>query len=135
MRPPGNENATGKGGALGTNDAKTIRHPSKKVNGQPAPPAGYGWENGKIVPFAPDEKDEEITSEKLEFYRRFLGLLEWALNSEVSPKLAAVWVVLGRDRRTPREIAEDVGCSLRLIQLRISEADKILKELQREARP
>ena len=89
-------------------------------------PPGWGWENGELVPFAPDESDEAASSELIELSRRYLILLEWGLADEVSPRLAAMRVVLGQDRRAPKEIAESLGVVPELIRLRIREARKVL---------
>ena len=115
----------------------------RKTDGNDAPPDGYAFADTREseakrlepVTMPPGESGEELSSERLEFYRHFLGLSEWALNSEISPKVAAMWVVLKRDLRAPKDIASSLGVSTRLVTLRIAEAGKVLKELQREARP
>jgi DNA-directed RNA polymerase specialized sigma24 family protein len=139
--PPENSaapDAINEGGreTLDTYDAATVAQPSRRVNGIAAPPDGFAFENDQLVPVTmpPDENEEKLIDDHLEFYRRFLALVEWALDAEISPKLAAVWVVLKRDTRSPRDIAQELGVSPRLVTLRIAEAEKILKALHQEAR-
>ena len=98
-------------------------------------PPGYGWEGSELVPFAPDESVEADSSERMEFYRRFSILLDWAMGDELSPKLAAMRVVLNQDRRDAKTIAESLGVVPELIRLRIREARKVLAATQSETVP
>ncbi len=138
--------APGKVSALSENfsdDNETVQHPSKKINGIAAPPAGYAFADTaegqpkrlEPITMPPQDAEPEPLSELLELARRTMALYDWAHADEHTPKVAAVRVVLDQDRRDPKTIAASLGVSTELIRLRIRQARAVLAELRGEAVP
>jgi len=127
MHPPGKEKATRQGGSLGTDNTESLTDPQTACNSKPLPP-GSGWEGGKIVPCEehPTRQPESVTES--EMFRRLSAVFGWIDDGKISVKWHSALVALGQDTRTPSEIAEQLGVSSRLVQLRIAEARKVLAE-------
>ena len=115
----------------------------RKTDGKDAPPAGYAFadtadgEPKRLEPITmpPRDAEPEPLSELLELAQRTTALYDWALADEHTPKVAAVRVVLGQDRRDPKTIAEALDVSPETIRLRIRQARAVLAELQGDAVP
>ncbi len=115
----------------------------RKADGKDAPPAGYGFadtadgEPKRLEPITmpPQDAEPEPLSELLELAQRTTALYDWALADEHTPKVAAVRVVLGQDRRDPKTIARALDVSPEIIRLRIRQARAVLAELRGETVP
>jgi hypothetical protein len=116
--PPGNENATRQGGALLTDyDAMTVSQPDRRVNGIDAPPAGFGWENGELVPVAMHSallpEPAPLTPERI----ALRAMMEWVLLCDGHKgKVVAFYYLIGEDTRRLGEIAEALKITRRTFE-------------------
>ena len=138
--PPGPENGEGvtRDNAdapekLTSNDAETVQHPSKQINGIPAPPAGSGFDDaGELVPVTLPPQDAEPLSRE-EILLKIIGhACGWANGHPA--KWQAFLVVAGYDTRTTAEIAESLKISQRSFQQHVAAARAWLSELSAELR-
>ena len=132
MEPPGNENATGKGGALTenfSNDADSISDTQAACNSKSLPP-GYSWEGGSIVPCElPPVQKLTLTDEQI--LLRVIGhACSWCDGHPA--KWQAFLSVGGYDTRTSADVAESLEISQRSFQLHLKAAREWLADLRAE---
>ena len=138
--PPGPENGEGvtRDNAdapekLTSNDSETVQHPSKQINGIPAPPAGSGFDDaGELVPVTLPPQDAEPLSRE-EILLKIIGhACGWANGHPA--KWEAFRFVAGYNTLTTAEIAEGLGVSQRSLQGHVAECRLWLAELRMELR-
>jgi hypothetical protein len=92
-----------------------------------------GFESDAVVPCVehPSRLPEDLPpSDKLDFAQKVSALLEWVDDPKKTVKFQAGMVALGQRADDPKAIAAEFNCSVRLAQLRIAEAKKVLAELR-----
>ena len=130
MHPPGNENATRQGGALKTDyDATNVTEASLKVNGAELPP-GYAWEGGSIVPCELPPVEKVPLNKEQALLRTIAHACQWSKGEPV--RWQSFLVCGGFDSRPISEVAESLGVSTRLVQIRVAECREWLSELREE---
>ena len=135
--PPKEKAAPLEAAPIQTSDAENNLSQTHATCKKKAPP-GYGWENGEIVPFAPNESDEGLPiSERREYARLILGLSQWVHADKLTLRWTAAFIALDTLHLDAKEVAAKFEITERRARQLIAEARAELARLREEseARP